>query len=73
MRDSRICGRWDREEGDRMRTGAEEEEDLDDMEEAMSLRESGSNDGGILLTAFENEKLRVERRFIMTNSEKAPK
>ena len=68
MRDSRICGRWDREEGDRMRMGEEEEDGLDDIKDAMSLRESGSNDGGILLTDFEDEKLRVE----VTNFRKGP-
>ena len=55
MRDSRICGRWDREEGDRMRMGEEEEDDLDDMKDVISLRELGSNDGGIPFTAVDDE------------------
>jgi hypothetical protein len=47
--DSRIWGRWEREEGDNISMGDRlGEEDLDGAIEVMSIRESGSNEGGMV-------------------------
>jgi hypothetical protein len=53
-----------------MRMG-EEKDDLDDVKDAISLRELGSNDGGISFKQPLKMNARVEEDFyVVTNSEK---
>jgi hypothetical protein len=47
--DSRTCGRWERDEGDRTRSGRGVDGDGVDREGDIWLRKSGSRKGGIFV------------------------